>query len=707
MEDFPVKYKSFINRTTAPVAVVNERLQIVGMNAALKKTFHLDNRIKDPCLMDYPVFREGEFISLVLNGFKRDFIETTPLKFALNEQVLNFNVAVSRLNEEVSLVEIIFEPHNTEKMLIHTQSSLKNSFIHPILMFKLVKSENDFQIETATGSLFSLLGINEENVEQKRVQEILSKEHAAEFIPICERVWENQVEETCEGVVYGFEFIASFIPIVENGTTTKLFSVVTDISSIKKTQRELDRNQQKYQSLMYDHADNIFLIDRNFIIKEINHAAEKRMKMPSDSMIGKDYRNFVQKERFEITKGYFQRALAGETLTYDTVIVNNDLTESHIHCTLIPIFIDGNIEGVYGVGRDITEFVEIDKKLKQMITILEAYFNHTNDGASLLSEDGAFITINDQFKLMLGWKKDELIRGRISDLFHEEQPDEDKEKIEEAFKGKDIDHLETCLKTKNGKALPVSININSIHSENGEVIGIALFIQDLTSIKVTENLLKKSEQLSLIGQLAAGVAHEIRNPLTTIKGFLQLLAEDNKAANYIELLQKELDRIEFITGEFLSLARPQATKFKRTSLNKIIHDAIEFIKMEAFNSHIDIDFQIEELDCDCELNQIKQVFLNIFMNAIEAMPNGGQLEVTLKKEGENAAIVIKDTGAGIDKERLKNLGEPFYSTKEKGTGLGLLVCRKIVQSHKGTMDIQSEVNKGTKVLITIPILHST
>ncbi|MCM3163597.1 ATP-binding protein [Metabacillus litoralis] len=242
----------------------------------------------------------------------------------------------------------------------------------------------------------------------------------------------------------------------------------------------------------------------------------------------------------------------------------------------------------------------------------------------------------------------------------------------------------------------------------GERDAVLTIGKDITEKKEqTERLLLKSEKLALLGQMAAGIAHEIRNPLTSIKGFIQLFKSNQLEETYYNIVLSELDRINSIVGEFLVLAKPSASIFVEKDIKELIKDVITLMSTQSIINNIQI---FSEFDPDlpkicCEEAQLKQVFLNLFKNAIEAMPNGGQIELKVKlKEAGAISVHLIDQGIGISPERLPTLGEPFYTTKEKGTGLGLMTCYKIIESHKGKMTIQSEVNKGTTIQLTLPTI---
>ena len=222
-----------------------------------------------------------------------------------------------------------------------------------------------------------------------------------------------------------------------------------------------------------------------------------------------------------------------------------------------------------------------------------------------------------------------------------------------------------------------------------------------------EELLRRSEKLTTVGQLAAGVAHEIRNPLTTLRGFLQLQQQSkNLNMAHVSLMLSELDRINLIVGEFLILAKPQATKFINKDVRDVLHDVLIFLDSEAHLHNIEFltNFTKESCSISCEENQLKQVFINLLKNAIEAMPSGGAIHITIQKRNQNISISIRDEGIGIPEDIIEKIGDPFFTAKESGTGLGIMVSQRIINTHQGTLDIHSQVDTGTTVRLTLPAL---
>lgn len=234
---------------------------------------------------------------------------------------------------------------------------------------------------------------------------------------------------------------------------------------------------------------------------------------------------------------------------------------------------------------------------------------------------------------------------------------------------------------------------------------VQVILRDISYRKNTEELMLRSEKLSIAGQLAAGIAHEIRNPLTAIKGFLQIMQPElSDHSQYFHIIFSELNRIELILSELLMLAKPQETKFRKTNMVTLLNDVAILLETQGNMNNVSIiqEHALPDLQINCDENQLKQVFINLFKNAIDAMPKGGKVTVQTEQVNQSVKITVKDEGEGIPPEFLKRIGEPFITTKEKGNGLGLMITYKIIENHKGHICVESEVGKGSTFTIILP-----
>lgn len=232
-----------------------------------------------------------------------------------------------------------------------------------------------------------------------------------------------------------------------------------------------------------------------------------------------------------------------------------------------------------------------------------------------------------------------------------------------------------------------------------------MLLKQQATIEKRENAAQK---LQLVGSLAASTAHEIRNPLTGIKGLVQLLEEKYQAPEdqfYFSVIKSEIERINQITSEFLILGKPTAQTDKIEDLSSILADLEPLIKSEAAGKGLTLLYNLPmtKVQVLCGRDQMKQVILNLAKNAIDALDEGGTLAIQLSTKEEQCELILEDNGVGIGKEQLEKIFEPFYTTKETGTGLGLIICQRIIQSFGGEIQISSKEKKGTTVKILLPI----
>jgi PAS domain S-box-containing protein len=335
---------------------------------------------------------------------------------------------------------------------------------------------------------------------------------------------------------------------------------------------------------------------------------------------------------------------------------------------------------------------------------LESVINQTADAICVTDTEDVVVRVNKAFEDLYGWDKQSAIGKRLN-IIPEELKEEYEEQRKRLLEGDSISSTESIHLRRDGSRVEVSISISPIYDEEDEINGFISVIRDITGRNRMEELLRQSEKLTTVGQLAAGVAHEIRNPLTTLRGFLQLQQQTGLLnPKHIELMLSELNRINFIVGEFLILAKPQAVQFQKSDVRFILRDVISLLDSQAHLYGVEFEPQITDqpVPVFCEENQLKQVFINLLKNAIEAMPGGGHIFIELCLFVENVKIVIKDEGTGMPPEVLAKLGEPFFTKKASGTGLGLMVSQRIIQSHNGLLDIESKEGEGTTVTILLP-----
>ena len=263
---------------------------------------------------------------------------------------------------------------------------------------------------------------------------------------------------------------------------------------------------------------------------------------------------------------------------------------------------------------------------------------------------------------------------------------------------------------KDGKIIPLEVVGTSLKGEDDSAVSWVILFRDLTEIQHLKKEIARTQRLASIGRLAAGVAHEIRNPLSSIKGFATYfkeryreIPEDHKTA---EIMIQEVERLDRVIGQLLEFARPMNISKKTASLEDVIKDSLRMVEAEARQRGIRVDFssdpQTKEVRIDTD--RIRQVLLNLYLNAIAAMESGGTLSVELRQDDDTGRfrIIVSDTGTGIKNSDLPHLFDPYFTTKPSGTGLGLAIVHKIIESHGGEVSVESRYGEGATVTIRLP-----
>lgn len=350
-----------------------------------------------------------------------------------------------------------------------------------------------------------------------------------------------------------------------------------------------------------------------------------------------------------------------------------------------------------------------EAELRTQRARLEAFIDHTTDAVRIVDADDKVIQVNPAFEDLFGWSGADVI-GASPALVPEPLRAEARRMREQAGKreaGDSAVSADTERLRKDGHTVVVNETVFPIRDGDGAIAAFVTLSRDIAERVKSEEMLRRSEKLAVIGQLAAGVAHEIRNPLTTLRGFVQL-QRTRKESNpeQLEIMLAELDRINFIVSEFLILSKPQDVKFQLYDAGSIVRDVVSLLEPQANLGGVAIiaaiDGRLPPIKCEC--NQLKQVLINLVKNAVESMPEGGT--VTIRAERAPADCIrirIVDQGCGIEEEHLKRLGEPFFTNKPGGTGLGLMICQQIIAGHKGALRFSSEHGKGTSVDIVLPV----
>jgi two-component system sporulation sensor kinase A len=625
-----------------------------------------------------PIRNDEEHLVGVI-GISEDITQRKKVEVALNEAKTKFRTIVEETLVGVSIIQdnkLIYVNPRFAEIFGYTQKEL---FERDVI--DLVFSEDRSLVR--------------ENIHKRITGEIKKIRYSVRGLKKDNRIIDVEV--------FGSQMVYNGRPAV--------ISTLLDITERKQVEKSLKESEDRFALFMKNIPGVVFIKDAKGRYIYVNELFEKIHKMKLAEWYGKtDDQVWPLKFATKFIANDHIVQQTGKPLKTIEVVPQDDV----IHYWLaykFPIINNGGEMMVAGIAIDITEQKCAEEALRNSEERFRSAFDYAAIGMTLAETNGRLLKVNDSFCKMVGYSEQELFRTTFQSITHPEDLDTNLDHIKQLMSG-EIDHfqIEKRYIHKYGQVVWGIVSVSVVRDGKGKPLYFITQIQDITKRKEAEELLRKSEKLSAVGQLAAGVAHEVRNPLTAVKGFVQfLLTKESENKEYYHIMLSEVEQIEFIISEFLVLAKPQMAKFKKEDIQKILQNVIALVDTKIIMNNVKI-----YLECDqdiplieCDQNKLKQVFINILQNAIEAMPDDGNVLIIVKKEqSDKIQISFTDQGCGISEERISKLGEPFYSNKEKGTGLGLMISYKIIEEHQGRINVKSIVGQGTTFDVILPVLQN-
>ena len=487
-----------------------------------------------------------------------------------------------------------------------------------------------------------------------------------------------------------------------------------------------------------DHLKNILesmeggvlAIDKKGRITFFNRSAEEITGYKREEVMSKECCDILKSDLCQDSCPLEEAMKTGKPIfNYEIMITTREEDKVPVNITTSPLFsADHEIIGAVENFRDLTKHKGLWGKLRQERNKAQQYLNIAGVIIVAINKEGIVTLINKKGCEVLGYEEKELLGKNWYDLCVPERfRQERKSDFENLMAGKAemVEDYENIILTKSGEERIIAWHNTLITDEEGQLFGTLSSGADITKRKQTEEELLRSEKLASLGQLAASVAHEVNNPLAGILVYIKLLLKKYKsqelqsewAETQLLKMERELERTTRIIRNLLGFARKSKPSMNPVEINKVVEAALLLvgnqISLENINLEKKLDPQLPLVLAD--FDQIQQVLINIILNATQAMPDGGTLEIAtsvaeavkINESVKNAVrIDIKDTGVGIPKENLNDLFTPFFTTKEKGkgVGLGLSVVHGIIGEHKGKIEIDSEPSKGTTFTIYLEVM---
>lgn len=358
--------------------------------------------------------------------------------------------------------------------------------------------------------------------------------------------------------------------------------------------------------------------------------------------------------------------------------------------------------------------LETEQNLANLQRLHERIVESIRSGLVTTDLEGRIYLFNSAAEEITGYKSEDVRGWKIFDLLGNiEQPIA--VALEAVEKGEQPPRFEADFMTPDGFGIRLGYGISPLFSESGKITGLILTFQDLTDMRAMEESIRRKDRLAAVGRVAAGLAHEIRNPLGAMRGAIQVLKpamqENSSQAQLMDIVMRESDRLNTIITNFLTYARPKKGEVGETDVCETLRDSITLLRhspdLRSCHNLIE-DLPDAPILATADGAGLKQVFWNLARNAVQAMPDGGELTIKLKCLNKNRLqILFSDTGCGMPAAQVERLFEPFSQSTTGGTGLGLSIVYQIIRDHNGTINVRSQENKGTTITIELPIEAKT
>lgn len=348
------------------------------------------------------------------------------------------------------------------------------------------------------------------------------------------------------------------------------------------------------------------------------------------------------------------------------------------------------------------------KTTRKSLSRVQAFSDHLMEnmpmGLVVINAQGKIIAFNKTASAIMALPVSEARERTAASIL----PPSCLEIVSSIDEGQELIAKEMDCPLRNGRMVPLEIIASRLQDPQGEILGVVILFRDISDLQALKGEIARTQHLAALGSLAAGVAHEIRNPLSSIKGFATYFKEryreipaDRETA---EIMIGEVERLNRVIGQLLEFARPTTLHLEKGSLAALVEDVLKIIAGEMAAKKIALGKELTALpDISFDKDKMKQVFLNIFLNALGAMNEGGNLTVKARPVSEQwLEIEIIDTGTGIAREDLGRIFDPYFTTKPSGTGLGMAIVQKILTAHHGEIKMESEPGKGTRAIILLP-----
>lgn len=479
-----------------------------------------------------------------------------------------------------------------------------------------------------------------------------------------------------------------------------------DITQRKEAQEALRLSEEKFRGIFRQSPIGIAVYNPKGQLIDVNMAMTNILGI--DSIEDVRHFNLFADRHFKHGDEHILNKMAilsyEEELDFDKIRSVNAYKTNKTGKSFIKYFIsplrypDGSIEGFLVQIQDITEQKIAAEALQASEANLRRLTDNMIDMIGQVNIAGDYEYITPSCHSILGYEVEEMLGRSFYEFVHAQDLDKVKEHFTSAFRSKTFSKFDYRYLCKDGSYIYVETVVNIIFDKKGRIYGAVLVSRDISDRKRMESELSRLDRLKTVGEMAAGLGHEIRNPMTTVRGFLQMLGDNPEFQDYQEvfsLMIEELDDANSIITEFLSLAKDKPLYSEQGNLNDILMAIYPLISADAIKSDKEVKMELKNIpDLMLDSKEIRQLIFNMTRNGLESMQPGQVLTIKTYQKDDMVVLQIQDQGCGIQDEILENLGTPFYTTKDMGVGLGLPICFNIAARHNARIDVNTS-SQGT------------
>ena len=521
-------------------------------------------------------------------------------------------------------------------------------------------------------------------------------------------LWTRPTRLTAQSQTIGFEAI--IVDITERKKMEEeLRRYSTQLEQlISERTRKLAESESRFRELVDLLPQIVFEIDENGKVQFMNRAAFAATGLSEEefSRALNAFHFLALAEHERATRG-IQKVIAGEMIgEREFTVLRRDGTSFPALVYTAPITREGRTVGLRGIAIDITERKRLEQKLRESEDRFRGIAERSIDGIFELDLEGRVTYVSPSVEPALGYKPEEVVGTRMERYLAESEIPKIAANMAALMEGTNVLGLQGEMLRKDGSRVPAELNASPIFRD-GKIVGIQGIVRDISERRVLEEALLKSQRMAAIGELAAMVGHDLRNPLAGITGATYYVKKklgpktNKKEREMLQLIEQEIGHADKIINDLLEYSKEIRLELTQTEAKSITEDALKSMKIPNKIRVLNSAKQTPRIELDA--NQMRRVLVNLIRNAVDAMPRGGRLRITSRESNDNLELIIADTGEGMTSETLERLWSPLYTTKSKGIGLGLPTAKRLVEAHGGSITVETKPSKGSTFTVTLPL----